>query len=153
MAKVEGMTPAEARDRIEGIRMELRKCMRAVSVPGVDWDEAERRIAGVQALVSDLRTRALMTALEVRQMPRGKMPPRTGATYMGSHGESYTFTETMPDGSARVVQFDEDAGESSEAVVDASTALRMAADLDLVSCGHGNHETADQIEAEREVRQ
>lgn len=72
---------------------------------------------------------------EVQGMPRGKMLPFRGATYMGSHGESYTFTEIMTDGSARVVQFDEDAGESREAVVDASTALRMAAELDLVSRG------------------
>lgn len=58
------MTPAEARDRIEGIRMELRRCMRSVSVPDVDWDEADRCVAGVQALLSELRVKTLMKALE-----------------------------------------------------------------------------------------
>ena len=54
------MTPKEARDQIEGIRMELR----SVSVPDVDWDEADRCVASVQALLSDLRTKTLMEALE-----------------------------------------------------------------------------------------
>ena len=58
------MTPKEARDQIEGIRMELRRCMRSVSVPDVDWDEADRCVASVQALLSDLRTKTLMEALE-----------------------------------------------------------------------------------------
>lgn len=58
------MTPAEARDQIEGIRMELRRCMRSVSVPDVDWDEADRCVAGVQELLSDLRVKTLMKALE-----------------------------------------------------------------------------------------
>lgn len=60
------MTQAEARDQIEEIRIELRKCMRSVSVPDVDWDEADRCVAGVQALLSDLRAKTLMEALEDR---------------------------------------------------------------------------------------
>lgn len=58
------MTPEEARERIERIRIELRKCMRTVSVPDVDWDEADAALAHVQALVSDTRTQTLMKALE-----------------------------------------------------------------------------------------
>lgn len=58
------MTPEEARERIESIRMELRKCMRAVSVPDVDWAETDAVLAHVQALVTDMRTQMLMKALE-----------------------------------------------------------------------------------------
>ena len=58
------MTPAAAREGIMGIRDELRRAMRAVSVPDVDWDEADRCVAGVQALLSDLRAKTLMEALE-----------------------------------------------------------------------------------------
>ena len=58
------MTAAEARDQIEVIRIELRRCMRSVSVPDVDWDEADRCVAGVQGLLSDLRVQTLMNALE-----------------------------------------------------------------------------------------
>ena len=58
------MTPEEARGRIGEIRIELRRAMRAVSVPDVDWDEADRCVAGVQALLSDLRAKTLMEALE-----------------------------------------------------------------------------------------
>ncbi len=58
------MTPEEARDRIEEVRIELRKCMRSVSIPDVDWDEADRCVAGVQALVTDMRAQTLMKALE-----------------------------------------------------------------------------------------
>lgn len=58
------MTPEEARERIESIRIELRKCMRSVSVPDVDWDETDEVLAHVQSLVSDLRAQAPMKALE-----------------------------------------------------------------------------------------
>lgn len=58
------MTSAEARDRIEEVRIELRKCMRSVSVPDVDWDEADKCVAGAQELLSDLRAQTLMKALE-----------------------------------------------------------------------------------------
>lgn len=54
------MTPKEARERIESIRIELRKCMRTVSVPDVDWYEVDSKVAGVQALVSDLRSNVLI---------------------------------------------------------------------------------------------
>lgn len=60
------MTPEEARERIESIRIELRKCMRSVSVPDVDWDETDEVLAHVQALLSDLRVKTLMKALEDR---------------------------------------------------------------------------------------
>lgn len=58
------MTPKEARERIESIRIELRKCMRSVSVPDVDWDETDEVLAHVQALVTDMRAQTLMKALE-----------------------------------------------------------------------------------------
>lgn len=58
------MTPEEARERIESIRMELRRCMRTVSVPDVEWDEADAALAHVQALVTDMRAQTLMKALE-----------------------------------------------------------------------------------------
>lgn len=58
------MTPEEARERIGEIRIELRKCMRTVSVPDVDWAETDAVLAHVQELLSDMRTHALMNALE-----------------------------------------------------------------------------------------
>ena len=58
------MTPAAAREGIMGIRDELRRAMRAVSVPDVDWDETDAVLAHVQALVFDMRTQTLMKALE-----------------------------------------------------------------------------------------
>lgn len=58
------MTPEEARGRIGEIRIELRRAMRSVSVPDVDWDEADEVLAHVQALLSDMRTHALMKELE-----------------------------------------------------------------------------------------
>lgn len=58
------MTPEEARERIERIRIELRKCMRTVSVPDVDWAETDAVLAHVQALVTDMRAQTLMKALE-----------------------------------------------------------------------------------------
>ena len=60
----DGMTPAEARERIESIRIELRKCMRTVSVPDVEWAETDAVLAHVQALVTDMRVQTLMKALE-----------------------------------------------------------------------------------------
>lgn len=60
------MTPAEARGQIEEIRIELRRCMRSLSVPDVNWDEADAAVARVQALVADLRLHTLMKALEVQ---------------------------------------------------------------------------------------
>ena len=58
------MTPAAAREGIMGIRDELRRAMRAVSVPDVDWAETDAVLAHVQALVFDMRTQTLMKALE-----------------------------------------------------------------------------------------
>lgn len=58
------MTPEEARERIGEIRIELRRCMRTVSVPDVDWDETDAVLAHVQMLLFDLRTHALMRELE-----------------------------------------------------------------------------------------
>ena len=46
------MTPEEARDRIEEVRMELRKCMRSVSVPDVDWDEVDRCVAAARRMTT-----------------------------------------------------------------------------------------------------
>lgn len=60
------MTPEEARERIESIRIELRKCMRTVSVPDVEWAETDAALAHVQALVTDMRAQTLMKALEGR---------------------------------------------------------------------------------------
>ena len=58
------MTPDEARERIERMRIELRRCMRSVSVPDVDWDETDEVLAHVQALVTDMRAQTLVKALE-----------------------------------------------------------------------------------------
>lgn len=58
------MTPAEARDQIEGIRMELRKCMRAVSVPDVDWLDVDARLVRLQDLVAELRRQSCMQYLK-----------------------------------------------------------------------------------------
>lgn len=134
------MTPEEGRLAVQEARRELSRAMRALSVPHPDWRGAEDAASRGLKICADLaarcwRERAVGETKEVRQMPRGRMLPFEGATYMGSHGESYTVTEIMPDGSARVVEFDDDAGASHEAVVDASTALRMASELDLVSRG------------------
>lgn len=58
------MTPDEARERIGEIRIELRRAMRAASVPDVDWAETDAVLAHVQALVTDMRAQTLMNALE-----------------------------------------------------------------------------------------
>lgn len=58
------MTPEEARERIERMRIELRKCMRTASVPDVEWAETDAVLAHVQALVDDMRAHTLMKALE-----------------------------------------------------------------------------------------
>ena len=68
------MTPEEARERIGEIRIELRRAMRSVSVPDVDWDEADAAVARVQALVTDM-TEA-MAACERRNEERGRYGDR-----------------------------------------------------------------------------
>lgn len=44
------MTPEEALERIERMRIELRKCMRTVSVPDVEWAETDALLALVDEM-------------------------------------------------------------------------------------------------------
>ena len=51
------MTADEARDRIGGIRAELRRAMRAINRPEPDWDAAEDAAGECVRLCAELQSR------------------------------------------------------------------------------------------------
>lgn len=90
------MTPAAAREGIMGIRDELRRAMRAVSVPDTDWLRAADALLDASEVAAVLHARC-----SAEEWESGDVKP--AGTYAGRRrlAESMRAFDAVPDGRGR----------------------------------------------------